>query len=666
MKKNIVVFFFSILFFYLKVTGQSCDTIPYQHIYSNAGFYGTRIKGFSFTSSDDIYILGFVTQDTSNNNTDGWIMRTTFHGTPLWSKAIGTSATETINGIRSLNNGGYIFTGSTKYNSLYDVGWIAKIDSLGEPQWSLELKSTNGSLTQTVEMDNGDFVAVGTLYLNFNGDGKGNILSVTNSSNFIIRINKDGNVTWQRSFFHSDKETLNKVTQLSDGNLIVIGNNLNTGSAHIIKINQYNGSMIWMNEYENADYYYNNARIIENEDKSLKLKTGNRTYSFTPDGKYKNESSEIDLESYGKPVKKAQIEDFGAVNDNEIYYANTKPDPVLFSVKDDSVINWAHIYSTDVSNALALGSGRIFQNNIYLSGSYNTGNSSDTDGNMAYLLKASINGETFCSKDFDIEFKTLIIPPARDVFYSWTDAGAVTPEFIPVYSKNIMPLRQRDCVQQICCNDVVINKQEEICDHDSYTLPDGTEVKQPGFYTTRLNTLTGCDSIIYTNLSAVKKIDLALTADTCLSNNMPVTFSLPADSTVHYRWQDGNTNAKYTVNFPGKYWVTAVSNCEAIRDTVNVFDNCQPDVFIPSAFTPNNDGLNDIFRIPVTNGQHLLNFNIYNRFGELIFHSESVSEGWDGIINNKPQPPGTYIYLIKYTDLEGKLHLLKGTVILIR
>ena len=664
-KKNINIFFFSTIFFSSIVKGQTCDTVPYQHIFYNQGFNTTRIKSFAFTTYSDIYMLGFVTQDTVNNNTDAWIMRTTFHGTPLWSKAIGTDAVETINNIRTMRDGGYIFAGSTRYNSLYETGWIAKIDSTGQPLWSLALRSMNGSISQVIELDNGDVVAVGTLYLNFNGDGKGNVISVSNSSNFIIRLNKDGNLIWQRSFFHAERETLNKVAQLSDENLIVTGNNLNNDSAYIIKINQYDGSVLWMNAYENIDYY-NYARIIENPDGSLRFKTGNRVYNFTSAGNYTNGSTEIDLESYGKPIKKAQLEDFGFVNGIEIFYASTKPNPVLFGVKDDSVIEWAHIYPNDVSNDLSLGGGRVYQNNIYLSGSYKSGNSSDTNGNMAYLLKATISGETFCSKDFDIKIKTSAIPAATNLSYSWKDGGAVTPEFIPLYSKNIMPLRILDCTQQTCCNDVSITHTAELCDNNSYTLPDSSIVTKPGFYTSRMNTHTGCDSIIYTNLSASKKIPLLLPADTCMINNMPVTFNLPVDSTTTYHWQDGNTSTNYTINFPGKYWVTAVTHCEVIKDSVDVLTSCEPNVFMPSAFTPNNDGLNDVFRIPQINGQHVLSFSIYNRFGQIIFHSENNGEGWDGTINNKPQSAGTYIYIIKYSDVLGKLHSLKGTVVLIR
>ncbi len=363
------------------------------------------------------------------------------------------------------------------------------------------------------------------------------------------------------------------------------------------------------------------------------------------------------------------MQDVGPAGENEIYYANIKPSPVVLSVNSAMAVQWARIYNFNSSKDLSLAHASIYKNNIYLSGSYRADNLSDTASNeqLAYLLKASMNGKTFCSDTSSgVSFKVSNIPPGINTSYTWIDEGAVTPEFITIYSKNIEPVRVLDCTQQSCCNDVAITHKDEICDNSFYKLPDGATATKPGFYTARMNTVNGCDSIIYTVLSPEKQINLSLSSDTCFIDNKPVVFSLPEDSSVQYRWQDGNTNTQYTANFPGRYWVTATSSCKAVTDSVNVHDNCAPAVFIPSAFTPNNDGLNDVFRIPDINGQHLVNLNIYNRFGQLIFHSEDPHKGWDGTINNSPQAPGTYIYLLNYSDIEGKPHLLKGTIVLIR
>jgi len=668
MKKSIrLIFFFNSLLTYFQTSAQTCDTVPYQHIYYNQGYHETKLKNFSFTKTNDLYFAGSVNSSLTNINHDAWMMRTTFHGTPLWSKAIGTGADEIINGVNNTNDGGYIFIGNTKFNSTFETGWIGKVDSLGNPLWSIELKGFNGSLLQIEEMNNGDFIVVGMLYLKFDGDKYGNIISISNSSNFIMRINNAGKILWQRSFHHSGKEVLNKIQTLSDGNVLVMGNVVGTDSAYILKLNQSNGQMIWMNGYTTVNNN-NYARIAENKDVSFKFRQGNKTFYLSADGKYQPNATQIMLSSNSVALKNVPVSDFGSYTGSEIYFANVKPNPVLFSVKNNANVQWAHIYNFGTSKGLALSSGRIYRNNIYLSGSYKANNISDdtTDESMAYLLKAADNGNTLCSDTFNIGFKVVNISGNQNVSYNWINDGAVSENYISIYVKNLMPVRMIDCSQQTCCNDVVMSRENELCNNKSFQLPDGTIAKAPGFYTSRMNTLTGCDSIIYTNLSAQKNIDLTLTKDTCLINNMPVTFYLPGDSSIKYRWQNGTTTNQFTAFTPGKYWVTAISSCNAIIDSVNVHDNCTPDVFIPSAFTPNNDGLNDVFRIPEINGQHLLNLNIYNRYGQLIFYTDNASDGWDGTINGTPQTTGTYIYITRYSDLAGKLHILKGTVSLIR
>jgi gliding motility-associated-like protein len=91
-----------------------------------------------------------------------------------------------------------------------------------------------------------------------------------------------------------------------------------------------------------------------------------------------------------------------------------------------------------------------------------------------------------------------------------------------------------------------------------------------------------------------------------------------------------------------------------------------PDIFIPSAFTPNNDNKNDILK-PIPVGiTDLLYFNIYNRWGQLIFTTHQIGEGWDGNFNGTMQPAGAYVYTAAGIDFTGKRIDKKGTVVLIR
>lgn len=99
--------------------------------------------------------------------------------------------------------------------------------------------------------------------------------------------------------------------------------------------------------------------------------------------------------------------------------------------------------------------------------------------------------------------------------------------------------------------------------------------------------------------------------------------------------------------------------------TVYVYKT-NPYVFVPSAFTPNNDGLNDIIR-PISVGiREIRNFSVYNRWGERVFYTTRDRHGWDGIHNGRPQASGVYVWMLSAIDYTGRPLFLKGTVTLIR
>ena len=99
--------------------------------------------------------------------------------------------------------------------------------------------------------------------------------------------------------------------------------------------------------------------------------------------------------------------------------------------------------------------------------------------------------------------------------------------------------------------------------------------------------------------------------------------------------------------------------------TVRIFKT-KPQIFVPTAFTPNGDGKNDIFR-PVAAGITRIEYvRVYNRWGQMVFSAANDKVGWDGKIKGQEQPSGTFVWLVKGTDYTGKPFFAKGTVLLIR
>lgn len=99
--------------------------------------------------------------------------------------------------------------------------------------------------------------------------------------------------------------------------------------------------------------------------------------------------------------------------------------------------------------------------------------------------------------------------------------------------------------------------------------------------------------------------------------------------------------------------------------TVRIF-RTQPQIFVPTAFTPNGDGLNDVIRPIAVGITQIRYFRVYNRWGQLVFATTRNGHGWDGKVNGKDQGSGTFVWVAMGEDYSGKKVFAKGHVTLIR
>ena len=92
----------------------------------------------------------------------------------------------------------------------------------------------------------------------------------------------------------------------------------------------------------------------------------------------------------------------------------------------------------------------------------------------------------------------------------------------------------------------------------------------------------------------------------------------------------------------------------------------KPDLLIPTAFTPNGDGRNDVFKPVLAGIRELLFFRVYNRWGEMLYSTSQPGQGWDGNFAGSKQNPGTYVFMAEAIDYLGNRIFKKGTFVLIR
>lgn len=134
-----------------------------------------------------------------------------------------------------------------------------------------------------------------------------------------------------------------------------------------------------------------------------------------------------------------------------------------------------------------------------------------------------------------------------------------------------------------------------------------------------------------------------------------------------YTWQDGSDNTDFLATRAGTYTLTAQNKCGTHTDAVNTVVCNTRCLNFPSAFTPNGDGKNELFRPGAFCPMSKYVLTVYDRFGKIVFHSTNPAEGWDGRVNGKKADIGTYMYHCLYNDFMLKMDLLlRGTVTLIK
>ncbi|RYZ15395.1 MAG: gliding motility-associated C-terminal domain-containing protein, partial [Sphingobacteriales bacterium] len=183
----------------------------------------------------------------------------------------------------------------------------------------------------------------------------------------------------------------------------------------------------------------------------------------------------------------------------------------------------------------------------------------------------------------------------------------------------------------------------------------------------------GRDTVL---VSVMPKINPYAGKDTVVIVGQPL--QLNAEGGVRYQWIPGTgLNNPLIKNPVGTY----VAEVDTVRYMVRVFDDigCAdsafvavtvfktiPYVFVPSAFTPNSDGLNDFVR-PIAVGVQRINyFRIFNRWGQMLYHTTDTERGWDGRIKGTLQGSNVFVWMVSAIDYLGKPIFLKGTVTLIR
>ncbi len=194
-------------------------------------------------------------------------------------------------------------------------------------------------------------------------------------------------------------------------------------------------------------------------------------------------------------------------------------------------------------------------------------------------------------------------------------------------------------------------------------------VSTPGTYSVQAF-IDSC--VLYDTMVVIDSRDkLPFQADTtiCRGDSLLLAPLMPGA----YLWSDGFTQQKLKVQNPGLYSVTVTNHCGqfSYSSRVNVRD-CGCNIYVPSAFSPNGDGVNDMLKVfPGCDFDiHVRQFCVFDRWGNNVFMAASMEDiSWDGTYKGKVLSPGPYAWLLEYDIIQNgnmKRKLDKGEVVIVR
>lgn len=308
-------------------------------------------------------------------------------------------------------------------------------------------------------------------------------------------------------------------------------------------------------------------------------------------------------------------------------------------------------------------------------------------------LGAVTNGLQFSwSPTLDISDPTIVNPianpPVTTTYQLTARIGkCFTTDDVTVY---VVPYPYVDAgADEIICFNTQVQLNGTVAASNFFWKPQGSlndpkildPIAHPPFTTNYILTATdtlGCpkpgfDTVLVTVLPKVKAF---AGRDTMIVAGQPL--QLTASGGENYLWMPPTALNNVTINNPVaslngsidsiryKVYVTNQEGClDSATILVKVFRTI-PKIFVPTGFTPNGDGLNDVLKPIAVGIERIEYFRVYNRWGQLVFSTTINGHGWDGKIKGKEQNTNTYVWMVKAVDYLGKPFFQKGTATLIK
>jgi gliding motility-associated-like protein len=206
----------------------------------------------------------------------------------------------------------------------------------------------------------------------------------------------------------------------------------------------------------------------------------------------------------------------------------------------------------------------------------------------------------------------------------------------------------------------------------SYVWQDGASqsnfsVNTGGTYWVTVTNSNNCSATDTIRITAVQAPSNFLKALDSVCSYETLTIR-PSGNFSSYVWSTGETQNNIVIQNPGEYWlkVTDINSCNGTDTITVVAKECMKGVYIPTAFSPNKDGKNDLFHPLIFGKIKKYYFAVYNRWGHIVFESKEVNKAWDGTVAGVLQDPNVYVWICTYQFEGEEVKTERGSVVLMR
>lgn len=386
---------------------------------------------------------------------------------------------------------------------------------------------------------------------------------------------------------------------------------------------------------------------------------------------------------------------------NELVFTDTLPSglkftPSAFHTSVGYDLHFNHDSTVLTATGISIAINESFQFRLYVEAP----NSSEVYTNRASVINVpSLYGNSILSDDPSTSaYDDLTVIPISEFnqeipgFVTMTicETDSITLEGHTFSSEgtHIIPLpgqAARGCDSIIYLDlhvdeEIELYKNATICEGDTYNIHFAS-LAEPGFFEFHIpSENSSCDSIIYLELNVAVIPQLSYNSEIQAYRDIPVQLlveATPPAKVIEWYNHEGLScadcpNPVTLIEKPTVYGFTVwdENGCSASGQILVELNEGPVEVYIPNIFSPNGDGINDVFNIYGENINSIEFLRVYDRFGSLVYSesggTQGPGSGWDGTMNGRALNPGVYVYYIGYITADNNMHQKSGDITLFR